>query len=94
MLFRSKPRVTEASVDGLPPLGLHRGALSKEMYDYGSPNNVSNRNKTRTTDRVLGDEVNCLRSTEEKKELLGRLLGNVDALVEGVKNAGIWDLAS
>lgn len=32
------------------------------------------------------------RTTEEKKEILGQLLGNVDALVEGVKNAGIWGL--
>lgn len=32
------------------------------------------------------------RTTEEKKEILGQLLGNVDALVEGVKKAGIWGL--
>lgn len=30
------------------------------------------------------------RTIEEKKEILGQLLGNVDALVEGVKKAGIW----
>ncbi|KAG5648727.1 hypothetical protein DXG03_000074 [Asterophora parasitica] len=33
-----------------------------------------------------------LRTTEEKKELLGTMLGNVDALVEGVRKAGIWGL--
>ncbi|KAI5124872.1 hypothetical protein M0805_007304 [Coniferiporia weirii] len=33
-----------------------------------------------------------MRTTEEKKELLGQLLGNVDALVEGVRKAGIWGL--
>lgn len=32
------------------------------------------------------------RTTEEKKELLGCLLGNVDALVEGVRKAGVWGL--
>ena len=32
------------------------------------------------------------RTTEEKKELLGTMLGNVDALVEGVRKAGIWGL--
>ncbi|KIY70385.1 hypothetical protein CYLTODRAFT_419855 [Cylindrobasidium torrendii FP15055 ss-10] len=32
------------------------------------------------------------RSTEEKKEFLGTLMGNVDALVEGVRKAGIWGL--
>lgn len=33
-----------------------------------------------------------LRTTEQKKVLLGELLGNVDALVEGVRKAGIWGL--
>jgi hypothetical protein len=33
-----------------------------------------------------------VRTTEEKKEILGSMLGNVDALVEGVRKAGIWGL--
>lgn len=33
-----------------------------------------------------------IKSTEEKKALLGTLLGNVDVLVEGVCKAGIWGL--
>ncbi|KAF5322110.1 hypothetical protein D9619_000719 [Psilocybe cf. subviscida] len=33
------------------------------------------------------------KTTEEKKELLGTMLGNVDALVEGVRKAGVWGLA-
>ena len=33
------------------------------------------------------------KTTEEKKEMLGTMLGNVDALVEGVRKAGIWGLA-
>jgi len=32
------------------------------------------------------------RTMEEKKALLGSMLGNVDALVEGVRKAGIWGL--
>lgn len=32
------------------------------------------------------------RTMEEKKEFLGSMLGNVDALVEGVRKAGIWGL--
>jgi len=32
------------------------------------------------------------KSKEEKKELLGSMLGNVDALVEGAKKTGIWGL--
>jgi len=33
-----------------------------------------------------------VRSAEEKKEILGSMLGNVDALVEGVRKAGVWGL--
>jgi hypothetical protein len=33
-----------------------------------------------------------VRTTDEKKEILGTMLGNVDALVEGVRKAGIWGL--
>lgn len=33
-----------------------------------------------------------MRTTDEKKEMLGSMLGNVDALVEGVRKAGIWEL--
>jgi hypothetical protein len=32
------------------------------------------------------------RSTQEKKQILGSLLGNVEALVEGVAKSGIWGL--
>jgi hypothetical protein len=32
------------------------------------------------------------RTTDEKKVLLSGLLGNVDALVEGVRMAGVWGL--
>lgn len=46
------------------------------------------------------EEVSChtkhddhkIRTAEEKKKLLGNMLGNVDALVEGVRKAGIWGL--
>lgn len=33
-----------------------------------------------------------VKTIEEKRELLGTMLGNVDALVEGVRKAGIWGL--
>ncbi|KAF9450176.1 hypothetical protein P691DRAFT_665953 [Macrolepiota fuliginosa MF-IS2] len=43
---------------------------------------------------LRGDGDNGKRkTTEEKKQLLGTMLGNVDALVEGVRKAGIWGLA-
>jgi len=34
-----------------------------------------------------------VKTTEQKKEFLGFMLGNVDALVDGVKRAGVWGLA-
>ncbi|KAI0053603.1 CDC14-domain-containing protein [Auriscalpium vulgare] len=36
--------------------------------------------------------VHEVKTTEQKKEFLGRMLGNVDALVDGVKKAGVWGL--
>lgn len=33
-----------------------------------------------------------VRTIEEKKEILGTMLGNVDALVSSVTKAGIWGL--
>ena len=41
---------------------------------------------------VGGSQGDHLRSTEEKKEILSSLLGNVDTLVEGVAKSGIWGL--
>ncbi|KAF8514836.1 cell division protein Cdc14 [Hysterangium stoloniferum] len=38
------------------------------------------------------DQVERRRSTQEKKEILSNLLGNVDALIEGVAKSGIWGL--
>lgn len=45
-----------------------------------------------TPRRCEREEGERMRTTEEKKEILGTLLGNVDALVEGVRKAGIWGL--
>ncbi|KAG6330352.1 hypothetical protein ID866_8739 [Astraeus odoratus] len=40
-----------------------------------------------------GSKHERVRTTDEKKEILGTMLGNVDALVEGVRRAGIWGLS-
>ncbi|KAI0832921.1 cell division control protein 14, SIN component-domain-containing protein [Trametes gibbosa] len=42
---------------------------------------------------VAGGVKRGPRTMEEKKEILGSMLGNVDALVEGVRKAGIWGLS-
>ncbi|KAN0126800.1 CDC14 domain containing protein [Russula decolorans] len=39
------------------------------------------------------EDRDMVKTTEQKKEFLGFMLGNVDALVEGVKRAGVWGLA-
>jgi len=44
------------------------------------------------TNEKSSSQKDRIRTTEEKKELLGTMLGNVDALVEGVRKAGIWGL--
>jgi len=46
-------------------------------------------------DHVISKPENrdVVKTTEQKKEFLGFMLGNVDALVEGVKRAGVWGLA-
>jgi len=41
---------------------------------------------------VMSNGTHRVKTTEEKKELLGTMLGNVDALVDGVRKAGIWGL--
>ena len=65
-------------------------SLCEEMgLDVPSP---SKQNLERTAAVVTVGRQENWRTTEEKKELLGRMLGNVDALVEGVRKAGIWGL--
>ena len=61
------------------------------------PNNGTPKKPFETPRHIVEKELgrtNGVRSAEEKKEILGRMLGNVDALVEGVRKAGIWGLES
>lgn len=50
---------------------------------------------TSERDHVISkpEDRDMVKTTEQKKELLGFMLGNVDALVDGVKRAGVWGLA-
>lgn len=50
------------------------------------------RREYRQQDGNGNGNVSTIRTTEEKKKLLGTMLGNVDALVEGVRKAGVWGL--
>lgn len=69
-----------------------RNMSNRKYKGCGSSRGLSPRsekeNKGQTTNAGAG-----IKTTEEKKVLLGTMLGNVDALVEGVKKAGIWGLA-
>ena len=68
-------------------------SLCEEMgLDVPSPTSPSKQNLERPATVVTVERQGKWRTTEEKKELLGTMLGNVDALVEGVRKAGIWGL--
>lgn len=62
------------------------GTPSKNPFGTPTPRHVGEREKE------VGIRADGVRSAEEKKEILGGMLGNVDALVEGVRKAGIWGL--
>ncbi|KAJ6532262.1 cell division control protein 14, SIN component-domain-containing protein [Mycena vulgaris] len=80
--------------DERAPLGKVRGRskLGSDWEDEGRGEDA----------QCAGEDAQCAgenargggetRTTEEKKLLLGTMLGNVEALVEGVRKAGVWGL--
>lgn len=81
------------------PSRLHTRGTSMASTLVGSPI-VSRSDDARSTKKARsrsqlkggGDDGNQIRSTEEKTAMLGNYLGNVAALVEGMKKAGAWGL--
>ena len=69
-------------------LGLNK-SWSEELHGTNSNKEDALRGLARL---ALGVGTERIKSTDEKKELLGTMLGNVDALVESVRKAGIWGL--
>ncbi|PPR05216.1 hypothetical protein CVT26_012292 [Gymnopilus dilepis] len=75
---------------------LHSSPIAKsESFDSASASSPSSalsspRVKNHTANKHEGKPL--WKTTEQKKEFLGTMLGNVDALVEGVRKAGIWGL--
>jgi hypothetical protein len=57
--------------------------------ELGRGKKIENDVRNRRIDRYANGKT---RTTEEKMEILGGMLGNVDALVEGVRKAGVWGL--
>ncbi|TCD60444.1 hypothetical protein EIP91_010061 [Steccherinum ochraceum] len=78
MLSPEKPKIS-----GSNRPGHRRGQSSVDVAETPVPI----RPPLPSTSRPLGT-----RTMEEKKEILGGMLGNVDALVEGVRKAGVWGL--
>ncbi|THH16923.1 hypothetical protein EW146_g3792 [Bondarzewia mesenterica] len=68
--------------------------LDAEDYERAIPRTPDSKHESddATTDAITPEDYRVVRTTEEKKQLLGNMLGNIDALVEGVRKAGIWGL--
>lgn len=74
------------------PLGRHRRAQSCADMDQARPVDFK-KGPGGYGHGWRGERSASARTMEEKKEILGSMLGNVDALVEGVRKAGVWGLA-
>ena len=81
------------------PSKLHRRTQSLADVVTESPMRMSGLEATpnlkmgpRSASTPTGSAKKGPRTMEEKKEILGSMLGNVDALVDGVRKAGIWGL--
>jgi len=82
------------------PIRRHRRGLSSfSLYSESDVESSSSQETETLMENIPGlpsptkpNTKANVRTTEQKKHLLGELLGNVDALVDGVKKAGIWGL--
>ncbi|KAG2155130.1 cell division control protein 14, SIN component-domain-containing protein [Suillus bovinus] len=79
--FRPGVGVTD-TLPTTPSMSRFRETISSKSFLSGRAEDAEAR--TSKHDRV--------RTIDEKKEILGSMLGNVDALVDGVRKAGIWGL--
>lgn len=93
----SKAReLRELSTGALQAQGLPmKGALDSSVPSSPTKNH---RARDMSLEDVYGENhvharaIPAIRSADEKKEILGGMLGNVDALVAGVRKAGVWGL--
>ncbi|KAK7062343.1 carbamoyl-phosphate synthase [Favolaschia claudopus] len=67
------------------------GGCEDELDGEGEGDGIGEEGEGTDEGRRDGGEGEA-RTTEEKKRLLATMLGNVEALVEGVRKAGIWGL--
>jgi hypothetical protein len=89
------PKKSHGSGVGIEPLRLPSTPNSPFKNFRAIPDDVSSDTRHYSEQAALGGELarDVTKTTEQKKEFLGFMLGNVDALVDGVKRAGIWGLA-
>jgi hypothetical protein len=96
------PKKSHASGVGIDPLRLSNTPNSPFKNFRAISDDVSSDTRHYSEQASLGSEIDhtiskldqdMTKTTEQKKEFLGFMLGNVDALVDGVKRAGIWGLA-
>jgi hypothetical protein len=80
--FRPGLGITDTPIPTTPSASRFRETISSKTFSSGRAEDAEAR--TSRHDRV--------RTIDEKKEILGSMLGNVDALVDGVRKAGIWGL--
>jgi hypothetical protein len=92
-----KSHVSRLSVDPLRPLSVpgspfknFRVVPDGNLHEsHGAADGGAEQNLASSK---IGSE-DTVKTTKQKKEFLGSMLDNVDALVEGVKRAGVWGLA-
>ncbi|CAE6473511.1 unnamed protein product [Rhizoctonia solani] len=72
----------------------YEGRSSGEMERNPGSDSGKRSSMEESPSRTRGIPIDgkMVRTSAEKKELLGAWLGNVDALVEGVQRAGVWGL--
>ncbi|QRW16169.1 Cell division control protein 14, SIN component [Rhizoctonia solani] len=76
--------------DGIDSEGRSSGEIERNLGSDSGKRSSLEDSPSRT--RGIPIDGKMVRTSAEKKELLGAWLGNVDALVEGVQRAGVWGL--
>jgi hypothetical protein len=97
MMLRKEVNFVPVSPKKPPGLGKHEPSTTTKMgsrlRDVSSDGwTMGGTMGSWTVKEVRAEKGAGKKTTEEKKVLLGGLLGNVDALVEGVRMAGVWGL--
>jgi hypothetical protein len=83
----SKLRELSTGSRSMPIIGTLTKGQFESPWHYGHSTDLGDYGERK------GLGYDGIRTAEEKRAILGGMLGNVDALVEGVRKAGIWGLS-